>query len=86
MIIIFFLINTPILAIIGFIITSLISPTKSFLPIDLTKSPNWFSQNPDLSNNIALGFYIGAILFGLFSIYNIVATLFDHGGSDDEVR
>lgn len=74
------------MAIIAFIITSLINPQNSILPYNVVKDVNWFSQNPELSKNIATGFYAAAVVFGILTIYNIISTLFDQGGSDDEVH
>ena len=80
---VFFLINSPILAIAGFVVNSVIDPDNSILPPGVTKNLNWFSQNPDLSHNIVLGLYIAAGLFALFAIYNIAAAAWDNGSDRD---
>ena len=83
--IIFFVILSPIIAIIGLLISSIIDPESTLLPEDIKRGLNWFSQNIELSKNIISGLYILAAVFVLIALYNIVATAFDRG-SDEDLR
>ena len=82
-IIIFFLINAPILAIIALVISSVITPDNSLLPNNIKQNLNWFSENPDLSHTLVTILYITAGIFLVIAVLNILATAFDSSSDKD---
>ena len=82
----FFLVNASILAIVGLVVSSVIDPGSTLLPTLVKQDLNWFSMNVSLSQNIVIALYVISAILALLAVYNIIATAFDSNSSDKDFR